>query len=56
MLAEAFVVAKSVNCRIVVRKLDGVPHRPVWSGRGEFPVFVDVSLGIVRRSWANPPT
>ncbi len=56
MLAEAFVVAKAANCRLVVSKLDGVPHRPAWSGRGEFPVFVDVALGIVRRSWAKSPT
>lgn len=56
MLAEAFVVARAADCRLVVSKLDGVPHSPAWSGRGSAPVFVDVALGIVRRSWTKPPT
>jgi len=56
MLAEAFVVARTAGCRLVVNKLDGVPHHPAWSGRGDQAVFVDVALGIVRRSWAKQPT
>jgi hypothetical protein len=50
MLAQAFVIARAGDCRLIVNKLDGVPHRPSWSGRGSSTIYVDVILGIVRKS------
>ena len=51
MLAQAFVTIRRMGCRLVINRLDGVPHRTTPLSKNVQVIYVDVVGGSVRKSW-----